>query len=161
MATEKEIKDYLHLYFGQEVLIQWSNEKARRHGDKITLEGDFYNSWMWDLSNTQLHNHKLLLRPLSDMTEKEAVVIAKMGDELIQYSLMDIEIIRDSKMIQVVWHDSEKGEMRFMIYLSGKFITAQNPVYNYQYITSYLLKQGFDIFGLIEAGLAIDKTKIN
>lgn len=27
-------------------------------------------------------------------------------------------------------------------------------------MTLYLLKQGFDIFGLIEAGLAIDKTKM-
>lgn len=28
-------------------------------------------------------------------------------------------------------------------------------------VWSYLLKQGFDLFGLIEAGLALDKTKIN
>lgn len=28
-------------------------------------------------------------------------------------------------------------------------------------ITKYLLKQGFDLFGLIEAGLAIDKTTLN
>lgn len=46
--------------------------------------------------------------------------------------------------------------------LMGRQTDGVHPVYilvHSPYSFSYLLKQGFDLFGLIEAGLAMDKTK--
>jgi hypothetical protein len=101
---------------------------------------------------------KLLLRPLSDITDQEAIDIAILGDDLIQFSYKDFNTIRDSYMVQVCWEDQESGPRRFMIQLEGRFLTSQNPVNNYQYIFKYLLEHGFDIFDLIPAGYAETKT---
>ena len=55
--------------------------------------------------------------------------------------------------------DEEKVEMKSLM---GRQTDSVHPVYilvHSPYSFQYLLKQGFDLFGLIEAGLAVDKTK--
>lgn len=99
----KDIKDYLHLYLGCQVLIDGET--------LVTLVG-FSHTYDIELyvNNQWLHHRfcKLLLRPLSDMTDEE--------------------------MDEVWYGPSER--------------------------TRYLLSKGFDLFGLIEAGLAIDATTL-
>ena len=75
---------------------------------------------------------KLLLRPLSDMTEDEG------------FALSDIMgFFTPDNFISAIKSGS-KYVMDFRLSFE---------------LTQYLLKQGFDLFGLIESGLAIDKTK--
>lgn len=113
-----------------------------------------------------IHDIKPVLRPLSDMTDEEAIEVAKMGDEILELCIKneDPEVIRDSHLIQVCYtdYDAKLGHQkkRFMIHLKQKFLTHQTPIYNFQYITAYLCKQNFDLFNLIENGYAIDKTTL-
>lgn len=74
---------------------------------------------------------KPILRPLSDMTEEERLYLCQMFPEK-TFTMVDYII---------------------------KNITTLTLNNSFE-ITRYLLKQGFDLFGLIESGLAIDKTKM-
>ena len=102
---EKKIKDYLHFYIGCKI-------KANR-----SISGE------WSLLTvSHLHDSshfKLLIRPLSDMTEEEKNEYLLTGtDSMTRF---------------------EHNAIR----------------------TQYLLLKGFDLFGSIDAGLAIDKTKLD
>jgi hypothetical protein len=74
---------------------------------------------------------KPLLRPLTDMTHEE---LQECGNMI--YDFSDEPDLNNHK-----WED---------------FQTLLDPM---QFV--WLLKKGFDLFGLIESGLAIDKTKQN
>lgn len=133
---KKDIKDYLHLYLGCEV----------KPGDRITeaqkvlLRGvyTFDADYKVNICRCQMStfpgenvlwlehdDFKLILRPLSDMTEEEETQMIATQDDVKLDGYPEILLKADS------------GEtVRFM------------------------LSKGFDLFGLIEAGLAIDKTKI-
>lgn len=74
---------------------------------------------------------KPILRPLSDMTEEEFEDFKKIADS-------------DFCKMTVIDAASKDGITR----LAHKFNA-----------TAYLLSKHFDLFGLIESGLAIDKTK--
>ena len=74
---------------------------------------------------------KPILRPLSDMTEEEKNIIGFNA-----YGILK----------------SRKGDLIVPPTENG-FVWAATQ-------TLYLISQGFDLFGLIESGLAIDKTKI-
>lgn len=101
-----DIKDYLHLYLGCEAM----------HGkQKVVVCGLNINSYciqnIINVDTFRIEDIKPILRPLSDMTDKESKHHANILKG-------DTESIR------------------------------------------YLLSKGFDLFGLIQAGLAIDKTKV-
>lgn len=74
---------------------------------------------------------KLILRPLSDMTPSEFKEVEAYHPE--------------TKRWLDVGHLDDGGKVQF---------DSWSP-----YVTVYLLSKGFDLFGLIEEGLAIDKTK--
>jgi len=74
--------------------------------------------------------YQLVLRPLSDMSEEE-----KKNISFDAYKVLRKEQSRIAT-----------GTERAVTWAARQ--------------TEYLLKQGFDLFGLIEAGLAIDKTKL-
>lgn len=76
-------------------------------------------------------NIRLSLRPLSDMTEDEEKIL--MGNGLLQYT------------------DKLNPNMSMNDYWKSSLMTMGKNV-------QYLLSKHFDIFGLIELGLAIDKT---
>lgn len=140
---EKNIKDYLHLYLGVKGKL-----KVRYHHGWEEQEVDSVLSASFDSGNhsfkcfdvygnqwgdTIIYPSRMftpILRPLSDMTEEEY--------EHILYDLRSYDGGRD------------KGKLAF----PDMFMTIQNAD-----VFSYCLKQGFDLFGLIESGLAIDKTK--
>lgn len=115
---KKSNKDYLHLYLGCEV-------KTNKYGvglldsvSKTCVHVEFEKS----INGFFFDDVKLLLRPLSDMTDKETIDVKKHYDPVEKY----IE--------------------------TGTFIVANGKLH------AYLLKQRFDLFNLIEDGLAIDKT---
>jgi hypothetical protein len=143
---EKEFKDY-HLYLGCDVLL--INDISEDYGDdsydppainsigKLSLinEGDFQinggeesEGWPYGVTFENCHialwdlkDFKLLLRPLSDMTEEE-----KENIQGTDWGFLETN------------YDWEFSPETFI----------------------YLLSKYFDLFGLIEAGLAIDKTKL-
>lgn len=86
-----------------------------------------------------------LLRPLSDMTEEEAREIYRMdfGSEFEVKDWME-----ENPALEWIRGDNEVYREEIDIFIGSPEIWA------------YLLSRGFDLFGLIEAGLAKDKTKI-
>lgn len=116
--TEKKLSDYLHLYLGCEAK---SSEGTMTYKlSSIDVKGrcmfyDGHGNDMW-LGN----DFKLILRPLSDMTEEEREIAV--------------------------------GEIK----RSGSGSVLQSQSWESM---RYLLSKHFDLFGLIDAGIAIDKTK--
>ena len=128
----KRIEDYLHLYLGCECITE-----DKKIGRLCDIGSDYANEMIlltvrysddsddWDVFNDDpkdVTRIKLLLRPLSDMTEEEK---------------------NESGFGTTNKHDAHKFT------ITTHFETMR-----------YLLSKGFDLFSLIESGLAIDKTKI-
>lgn len=112
-----DIKDYLHLYLGSET----------NYGELLAV--DYYNNVVGVLVDGKpeagdLKQIKLILRPLSDMTDDEMFN----NVEPMTYGLKSLRGIE--------------------LHLQAAELTR------------YLLSKHFDIFGLIDAGLAIDKSKL-
>lgn len=104
----KKIEDYLHLYYGAEL-------KFKRPDDKIY---SIFKVGQEELGY-RFSDMKLILRPLSDMTEEEGAEYTKK-----------------------VTHGLS-------------FMVGEHQAQSYAEATRYLLSNHFDLFGLIEAGLAI------
>jgi len=120
---KKNIKDYIHFYVGQPI-------KTSRYGtgvldsvSKTCFHVEFEKTIQGFLFNADA---KLLLRPISDMTDKEM-------DEVKKYS-------------------DHSDHIEYYIE-TGVFIRIDGELHR------ILCKWGFDIFNLIESGLALDKTK--
>lgn len=162
----KDIKDYLHYYLGCEVE---SNYVRKRK-----LVGFIYrNNESWpmiqDLGEagnpigmpySVAHNDvKLLLRPLSDMTEDEAKVCYKINPYSKGEWLIKSVLVKENtkgyqpNIVQINWEGKEGSTG----YACGTDYMYFNKLSAEQF--SYLLSNHFDLFGFIESGLAIDKTK--
>lgn len=143
----KKIEDYLHLYLGCDCLFNpYSDKKEHEWVAKMTTQ-DLHRfggrlDWM-----------KPILRQLSDMTEDEKTWFVKDGGDL------------DPRFIINEFHFEEKHDRMKQYYFDALTVADEDmdkrlgPGWYFMAI-QYLLKQGFDLFGLIEAGLAIDKTKL-
>lgn len=124
---EIELKDVIHFYIGQKANVyqngieQLTNDKTIT-GVGYNTVGVLYVSINYSGYSTLYNDIKPILRPLSDMTEKEK-------DEFSEYQI-------------------EKFGEDF-----------HNEMYDISQFL-FLLKQGFDIFGLIESHQAIDKTQL-
>lgn len=131
---KKKIEDYLHLYLGCEV--QTDEGKGYltgihgEYGAEVQLIIDGNASE----SPCYPQGVKSILRSLSDMTEDEMIYI----DDEFSYGYVLSNLSK-----------SLKAGSLYQMKIGETFE-----------ITRYLLSKGFDLFGLIEAGLAIDKTKI-
>ena len=124
-----ELKDYLHFYEG--ALCRW------RYVD--------YHPGQWSVlapltkrdiarlcDDNSVEKIELHIRPLSNMTEEE-------GFELSEA----LGVFTPANFMEAI----NKG---------SKYVIDYRNSFE---ITRYLLSRHFDLFGLIEAGLAIDKTK--
>jgi hypothetical protein len=144
---KKELKGYIHFYIGSKVLVD-----DTLYGKRFVaiLEGIYATDDEGQIevsvsvrpeSGGGKHYFpvtlcKPILRPLSDMTEEEAA-----------------EIFDKSWPIDI-------RKIMSYSYKHGVILNCINDnVYDPMFIVQ-LLKKGFDIFGLIEAGIAIDKTKM-
>lgn len=154
---EKKLSDYLHLYLGQpckwKVLgdDEWAvNDSAV---DLVVL-GRVYDRQPFVIAP--------ILRPLSDMTEEEMKELLCLdfapSDDVFRNMVTEFkfdvnEPQRRTKRGTGVGFSVFKDGSHYM---SGTLSFVDlNP---HQFV--YLLKLGFDLFGLIEAGLAIDKSKL-
>lgn len=139
-----ELKDVVHFYLGCECV-----DGAGSVGKIDTCGFDGY------IRTTPLNKHikvkaflsgvKPILRPLSDMTEEE-------GRQYATYYGIDgylsVTITEENGYVKISIGNS--GHMASLFPL-GQY--GQKPE-----TLVYLLSKGFDLFGLIESGQAIDKT---
>lgn len=151
------IIDYLHLYLGRDVRagVKYTAKLAIESGeDEIGLKRVLHQPDVF----------KLLLRPLSDMTEeelREAMTICYRSVYSSEPSFDSVEMILDESGGGLKAIEHPKWEYGLTVTLDGVMFSTNGqflniPVFD---VTRYLLSKGFDLFGLIDAGLAIDKTK--
>lgn len=149
-GNTKSLASYIHLYIGSKV---WTSHLALNNGEPQALTISINN--LYEILY-KYQDSKLILRPLSDMTKEEAEAIA-----IIMFGHPD----------SVKWRLENKGaylnvyrkhyHRSFTIDLASGDIDIYDDgelqtTLQHHYITVYLLSRGFDLFGLIDAGLAIN-----
>lgn len=174
----KEIKDYLHLYLGAQYKLTplLHKKDGRGPNNPIVRYGSFY-SIMDKIKNPKYYDFKLILRPLSDMTEEEMIQVIQLT---VPDSMEDKPTVGDYDLDlfyndggNMVDGDVAIGANYSCICYEGQIAIREcgsvhffnedgNPenAYNIPKVYTFLLSKHFDLFGLIEAGIASDKTKI-
>ncbi len=173
-----EIKDYLHLYLGCDVLRPDRLTRLKMVGicgDIIQFDTEF-GEMFGDAKKA-----KPILRPLSSMTDKEAEHFTWlcMCSEFHQDE--ETQTSKDEIQIELVLNDGGNfldDDVELYIDLSVRCFAGgiafkkdrsillcdedgkQLPIDDIASKIQWLLSKHFDLFGLIEAGLAIDATII-
>lgn len=161
----KEIKDYLHFYLGQKISRHIDPElsevgvlkgicQSEVEPDKMVVIIDYSGECF---TEAYIEEVKPILRPLSDMTEEEGyeIYFQYFGSETAEDWSGDTgsAYFQPKKIRPGKYHGLRI--VNGTDYSSGDFGTVIK-------ILPFLLSRGFDLkgFDLIDAGLAIDATKI-
>jgi len=162
---KKTFKDYAHLYLGCDVKfdgkfwVMWRLSEV--YADlKVPAPSDRTNC-------AYIEEAKPLLRPLSDMKINEgAWCLGQTFFDHVSYPISDFkfELVGQNKQNPRISINNDWYKENLTFGNSNGSIWAVDAMSANVKIKStlfaYLLKQGFDLFGLIDAGIAIDKTKI-
>lgn len=156
---ETKFKDVAHLYLGCELDTDCHGQGIQGHMPISfkELDADNLATILYQLSNDDWgHYCKPILRPLSDMQPKEAEEYFKIENSRDGVS----GFVSAKGNILVNWYNDNgwgttTADGNEMIVKQNKLI--KNPSAN-QFV--YLLSKHFDLFGLIESGEAVDKTKL-
>lgn len=132
-----ELKDYLHYYFGCDFLANGNCYTMDRIDTLIKGTRERNGNSVWN--DFEPHKIKPILRRLEDMTEEEA-------RNFLKHAVPGAEYITQNEY-GVIWQS--QGSRSEIFYLFG-------PPAGFH----YLLRQHFDLFGLIPAGLAIDAKTV-
>jgi hypothetical protein len=141
MDNSKDIKDYLHLYLGCDV--------ARFDSEGVRYKNAVNGAWLieaFEKGGRNFYTYKPILRPISDMQDDELKAIAKISDIDFKERSFD--------------HACALANVKTHGLNAIKFNENLNPIEVFE-ISRFLLSCGFDLFGLIESGIALDKTKLN
>lgn len=155
---KKELKDYLHLYLGCQI---------RFHSNLTETWGIWNKMSCSDIQLAVAHigfgeKCQIQLRPLSDMTEEERkelwefVFNRKFGENGTEY-LRDHLPIPTGRTRWVL----TSGVERLGIQFNGRIwydSDLQHWNFSQHEVTRWLLSRSFDLFDLIESGLAINKN---
>ncbi len=154
----KKIEDYLHLYIGCEAhtghgkvqIVGVHIDNFNGIKDAVVLNGNVTH-------RIPIIELKLILRPLSDINFDEAKILFSLPQNA---ELVKIKAYPRSKEFDYKWKSAELPNNPDGFSYSGVGLTTSTPVASKHSPekTKYLLDCGFDIFGLIEAGLAIEKN---
>lgn len=129
----------LALFLGQKCYFEMKGRdgavSARNLG--MTIDGDFISAFQ----NGCRHNCRPILRPLSDLTEDEA--------RHLHTIVFGWEFAGLTSCVDWMFQSFQPSEIDRIGALAGHY-----PAWR------YLLSIGIDLFGWIDSGLAIDKTKI-
>lgn len=174
---KKNIKDYLHLYLGCECVLDCIDVKAKTILIGCHTNGNYqvahahYNQDYW-----QAKYINPILRPLASMTDEEMIEVIQLTtpdhiEDKPTAEDYDLDIFYNDGG-NMVDGDVEIGANYSCICYEGQIAIRKcgsvhffdesgniENAYNLPTMYKYLLSKHFDLFGLIEAGLAIDKTK--
>lgn len=141
----KNIKDYIHHYLGCDCdFFIGLPEGFTAIGERTIINTRVLHNVINDLANV-----KPILRPLSDMTDEEIrMMFVLKGYNNENFKPTRVKI--DDLFIQF---EIDGDEYEYQCDYQHLITMRPNQF-------TYLLKQGFDLFGLIDAGLALDKTKL-
>lgn len=179
----KKLEDYLYLYVGANIYIfppdtvgQWIGEQMQRlpelnYSYPLTID---------KIKSTLKDGYLPILRKLDSMTDDEVNAIAsimiskeqhceigRVGDDYISATYKKEPVTN--------WGDWDSVSMILSLMESSKGIAVHNnwdysnnkgightseDLHNSHEITRFMLRQGFDVFGLINANLAVDKSAI-
>lgn len=159
MNKPLQFKDVAHLYLWCDCLLE-GRYKAKLCGFQhnkpiLTL---YYASGEVSYSQKDtfaLNDYSLLkpiLRPLSDMTKEEGIEYAQF------YCRNKIAVPID--WVEIKMHESGSVNLSIGDGGGGLSLFPGGPHGDKAEAFVYLLKKGFDLFGLIESGQALDKTKM-
>lgn len=144
-----QLKDIIHFYYGCRA--SFDNKQGTINGIyhlasnkrpqvRFVYNTGTYNRWV----DVWVSDIKLLLRPLSSMTEEEAkdfiLITHAVNREQIRYA----EARKNQLEFRI---DDTYGEIQWSQLSSLEFV--------------YLIQSGYDMFQFISRGLAIDITKLN
>lgn len=133
-----KFKDVAHLYIGCTCEVEAFGRTFVEHIQGIKYGRLLIGGKAIDLNSYD--NYKPILRPITDMTEAE-------GEELLKVAQEGWDAIAKGEAIHL---DLEVPHTRKRFaYLSQQFCEM-----------TYMTSKGFDLFGLIESGEAIDATKL-
>lgn len=157
----KKIENYLHLYLGCGVMGDYDGSPRRGYLTGISgvaeeqAQIQFFEEDGFNVCEEPEYNQfvevKLILRPLSDIKE----------DEAREYAMLYMKIMDKDAPVSISIKD---GNVRILIGAEEYNCAILWPLNNYGQKPEslrYLLSKHFDLFGLIESGLAIDSTKLN
>lgn len=150
----KELKTYAHLYLGCQITRNDLTGKLSEIDIDNNLATMKFSDEIGQNISVPVDEIKLILRPLSDMTNVEGRHIYKnyfglsvaedfSGDTGSAYFRPKQITPNKTHGLRIV-----EGED----YSTGDFMTVAG-------LMPYLLSRGFDLFGLIDAGLAVSKTE--
>lgn len=131
----KKIEDYLHLYIGCQILDLYSERIGKLHGVNMgTVEPvQVLHKSLWGLQFTEV---KPILRRLSSMTKEEGV-----------------------KIFDASWPNNNRKDEDPAYKQSIVKRYIYDNVYD-PFFVKELLSYGFDLFRLIDEGLAIDAATL-
>lgn len=137
MKKIEDIKPYLKYYLGQQHRYRYVDQEP---GHWI-IWSELTPLRLTRLDDLSIDGIQLQLRPLSSMTEEEIIAVNRFTDPDFNPTKEQTE-----KALQALKED--------IIYLTFDDL---EPAVVFS-ITHYLLSRGFDLFNLIESGLAISTT---
>lgn len=167
-----DIKDYLHLYLGCEVAREHEESRSKKFFERGKLIGiaqseiekdkivaildvgiDHFHEWY-------IEETKPILRRLSSMTEEEAKDLIQFDKLCKEYQDVSYNLIRefnDKILIGIDVNYSIVDPDEGVIYPHGwEMRFSSMNAYDFK----WLLSKHFDLFGLIAAGLAIEKDSL-
>jgi hypothetical protein len=161
---EQRIENYLHFYLGCECKLKMVPRIGGLSGT-MKLECHLLCAATAPTKKDDKVEVVLLLRPLSDMTEEELrCYVNSIYNDI--YS-MDVEIkelskVQENNAVGAIVFCEDEERIGLTINIDRGIVFSSNGtelmVEQFKY-TKQLLSQGFDLFNLIEAGLALDKTE--
>lgn len=116
--------------------------------DLLLPDGDIISSYVFDINKC-----KLVLRPLSDLTKEIEVngEIINPIEEIYNDSWMALGYkVKDYGNVCIIQSNEDKSTLE---------IYKKKPQVNMWWVTQKLISMHFDVYGLIERGLAIDMNK--
>ena len=149
----KDIKDYLHLYLGCDTLPTYATETRRLISVNVDNGNSLLEDKQFNSCTYAINEFKLLLRPLSDMSEEE---LKEVKHIMLEYQNLRFKCDEKDriKYTNVFIYDiiDEDGYHHSTMISSPENLPAK--------VVPWMCRHGFDIFDLCRAGLAIDKTKM-
>lgn len=135
-VSRKYLSEYIGFYLGQQVLTP--SRKSSTEGKKMGYK------------NGELCEYSIKSKLCEVKFDEDSLPIDFDVDEI--------------KLLLIPLKDMNDDDMKFIEIEDREFMLKNFEIGNVLNFTAeqfrYLLNRGFDLFGLIEAGLAIDKTKL-